>query len=96
MQAPIMVNIYMELPQEIETSTGSSKTHVLQLISNLCGQKQASRVWNQYLVDKLTDAGIDDCIFYKGNVVFIVYLDDDIILGGTDEVLPNEIKLLQV
>ena len=100
MQAPIEVNMYMELPQGIETTHGSSKTHVLQLISNLYGQKQAGRVWNQYLVDKLFDAGyvqssIDDCVFYKGNILFIVYVDDGIFLGASEEQLVREIKLLQ-
>ncbi len=41
-QLPIEVDMYMELPQGIETSSGNSKTHVLQHISNLYRQnKQA-------------------------------------------------------
>ncbi|KAL7447652.1 hypothetical protein ACHAXS_000042 [Conticribra weissflogii] len=92
--------MYMELPQGIETTHGSGKTHVFQLISNLYGQKQAGRVWNQYLFDKLLDAGyvqsqIDNCIFYKGNILFIVYADDGIFLGASEEQLLQEIKLLQ-
>ncbi len=99
-QAPIEVDMYMDLSQGIETMHGSSKTHVLQLISNLYGQKQAGRVWNQYLVDKLLDAGfvqssIDDCVFYKGNILFIVYVDDGIFLGASEEQLVQEIRLLQ-
>lgn len=92
--------MYMELPPDIKTIHGNNKTHVLQLISNLYGQEQAGRVWNQYLLDKLLDAryiqsSIDKCVFYKGNILFIVYVDNGIFLGATNEQLIQEIKLLQ-
>ncbi len=59
----------MELPQDIKTKYGNSKDHVLKLVANLYGQKQAGRVWNQYLVEKLQSIGfkqskVDECIFY--------------------------------
>eukprot|EP00804_Cyclotella_cryptica_P008228 CCRYP_015146-RA/>CCRYP_015146-RA protein AED:0.29 eAED:0.29 QI:0/0/0/1/1/1/3/0/283 len=41
--------MYMELPKGIETRHGSSKDHVLMLLSNLYGKKQAGRIWNSYL-----------------------------------------------
>jgi hypothetical protein len=50
-QAPIETDIYMELPQGIKTMTGNSKDHVLKLLKNIYGQKQAGRVWNSFLVD---------------------------------------------
>ncbi len=43
-QAPIEGDIYMELPQGIKTATGNSKDHVLKLLKNIYGQKQAGRV----------------------------------------------------
>jgi hypothetical protein len=52
-QAPIEMDIYMELSQGIQPTTGNSKDHVLQLLKNIYGQKQAGRVWNEHLVDKL-------------------------------------------
>jgi transcriptional regulator GlxA family with amidase domain len=57
-QAHVETDIYMELPQGIKTATGNSKDHVLKLLKNLYGQKQAGRVWNSFLVDKLTSLGI--------------------------------------
>ncbi len=67
-QAPIKMDIYMELPQGIQTKHGNSKEHVLKLEKNIYGQKQAGHVWNSFLVDKLTTIGfimslIDDCVF---------------------------------
>jgi hypothetical protein len=66
-QAPIKMDIYMELPQGIQTEYGKSKDHILKLEKNIYGQKQAGCVWNSFLVDKLTAIGfttslIDDCI----------------------------------
>jgi hypothetical protein len=56
-QAPIEMDIYMELSQSIKTVTGNSKDHVLKLLKNIYGQKQAGRVGNSFLVDKLTSLG---------------------------------------
>ncbi len=53
-QALVETDIYMELSQGIQTETDNFKDHVLKLLKNLYGQKQAGRVWNSFLVDKLT------------------------------------------
>jgi hypothetical protein len=53
LQAPIKMGMYMELPTGIHTKHGNSKDHVLKLLANIYGQKQAGRVWNSYLVTKL-------------------------------------------
>ncbi len=51
-QAPIEMDMYMEIPQGIHLKNSNSKDHVLKLQANLYGQKQAGHVWNSYLVDK--------------------------------------------
>jgi hypothetical protein len=84
-QAPIEMDIYMELPQGIQTTHGNSKDHVLKLEKNIYGQKQARRVWNSFLVDKLlsigfTTSSIDDCVFFRDDIIFMVYVDDGIFL----------------
>ena len=84
-QAPVENDLYMELPHGIATKHGNSKEHVLKITSNLYGQKQAGRVWNQYLVSKLESIGfqqslVDECIFYRGTTIFAVYVDDGIVL----------------
>ncbi|KAL7478812.1 hypothetical protein ACHAW6_008182 [Cyclotella cf. meneghiniana] len=76
-QASIKTDMYMELPKGIETCHGSSKDHVLMLLSNLIGQKQAGHVWNSYLVEKLCNIGfqpslIDECVFFRDDVIFIL------------------------
>ena len=99
-QAPIETDIYMELPQGIQTKTGNSKDHVLKLLKNIYGQKQAGRVWNSFLVDKLISLGytaslIDDCVFFRGDIIFMVYVDDGIFLGNNDTQLQQAIKEIQ-
>jgi hypothetical protein len=99
-QAPIEEDIYMEVPQGIETAKGRSKDMVLKLLKNIYGQKQAGRVWNSYLVEKLASIGfhpslIDDCVFFRGDVIFMVYVDDGIFIGDNDEQLQAIIKEMQ-
>ncbi len=53
---------------------------------------QARKLRNQYLVDKLFTVGytqslIDKCVFYRGSVISIVYVDDGIVLVPTDSEL---------
>jgi hypothetical protein len=40
-QADIEFDMYIELPMGIETKYGNGKMHVLKLLKNLYGQKQA-------------------------------------------------------
>jgi hypothetical protein len=99
-QAPIKMDIYMELPQGIQTKHGNSKEYVLKLEKNIYGQKQAVCVWNSFLVDKLTSIGfttslIDDCVFFCSDVIFMVYMDDGIFLGSNDLQLQEVIKEIQ-
>ncbi len=99
-QAPIKMDMYMELPQGINIENGNSKNHVLKLLANLYGQKQAGWVWNGYLVNKLQEINfkqslIDECVFYRGDVTFIVYVVDGIFLGSSDEQLSGIITKMQ-
>ena len=79
-QAPIEYNMYMELPAGICTRYRYGKTHVLHLLNNLYTQKQARIVWNDHLVSGLQQIGfvqskIDQCLFHRSSVIFIVYVD---------------------
>jgi hypothetical protein len=99
-QAPMEMDIYMELPQGIQTKHGNSKEHVLKLEKNIYGQKQAGCVWNSFLVDKLTSIGfttslIDYCIFFHSDIIFMVYVDNGVFLGSNDLQLQEVIKEIQ-
>jgi hypothetical protein len=99
-QAPIKMDMYMELPMGIHTKHGNSKDHVLKLLTNIYRQKQAGCMWISYLVTKPWEINfkqslIDDCIFYQNDVIFIVYVDDGIFLGPSDQQLRDIIKKLR-
>jgi hypothetical protein len=51
-------------------------------------------------VDKLTSIGfttslIDDCIYFRGDIIFMVYVVDGIFLGSNDLQLQEVIKEVQ-
>jgi hypothetical protein len=82
------------------TVQGNSKDHVLKLEKNIYGQKQAGRVWNSYLMDKLmsirfTPSLIDDCVFFRDDVIFMAYVDDGIFLGNDASKLTDAICNIQ-
>ena len=70
-QAPVEREIYMEVPKGCDYPGADRKRDVLRLHRNVYGQKQAGRVWNKYLVDKLVNkAGfvqskVDECVFLQ-------------------------------
>jgi hypothetical protein len=98
-QAPIKMDMYMELPTGIHTKHGNSKDHLPKLLANIYGQKQAGCVWNNYLVTKLWEINfkqslIDNCIFYRDDVIIIVYVNNGIFLGSLDQQLHDIINEL--
>jgi hypothetical protein len=86
-QAPVEREIYMEVPKGFAVKGDDNRDHVLKIHRNIYGQKQAGRVWNQYLVDRLVNkvgfvqSKVDECVFYKGNVIYVLYTDDSILAG---------------
>ena len=99
-QAPIEFDMYMELPHGIRTKFGDGKTHVLKLKKNLYGQKQAGRVWNEYLGKGLRKIGfkqskVDPCIFYRDNLLFFFYVNDGVFVGSTEDEIKTAVKQLQ-
>jgi Reverse transcriptase (RNA-dependent DNA polymerase) len=99
LQADIECPIYMDIPSQFEYQ-GSRKTHCLLLKKNLYGQKQAGRVWNQYLHDGLLARGfrqsaVDMCLYYRKDVAMLIYTDDGILIGPKPSDLDSIIALLK-
>ncbi len=77
-----------------------TKDHVLKLEKNINGKKQAGHVWNSFLMDKLMTIGftpslIDECVFFRDNIIFMVYVDDGIFLGDDYSKLQDAIRDIQ-
>ena len=101
-QAPIDRDMYMEFPHGFKVpGSVDRKDIVLKLHCNLYGQKQAGRVWYEYLCKQLvTKAGFiqskhDECLFYQGNVMYTLYIDNSILGAPTHEELDAAIKAIQ-
>ena len=101
-QAPINRALYMQVPKGMTVPSGNPKDYVLQIKRNVYGQKQAARVWNQYLVGKLTSPTIgftqsrfDECVFYKKDMIYILYTDNSIIAGSDKQAIDQTISAIK-
>jgi hypothetical protein len=104
-QADVERDLYMELPKKFSVP-GTKITHadkdkyVFKLVKNLYGQKQAGKVWYDHLKDKLTKLGFiqsrfDQCVFYYGRTIFLVYTDDTILVGPDEKEIEKIVKTLK-
>ena len=94
-QAPAEMPLYLRLPQGYKRKGMTRKSHILKLKRNVYGQKQAGRVWNQYMDQGMRSIGFtpskfDPCLYYRASVIFLVYIDDCIVFG------PNSTAIDQV
>ncbi|CAI7874189.1 unnamed protein product [Closterium sp. NIES-54] len=89
--APVDAEIYVELPH----GSHGEPNQVCQLQKSLYGIKQAPRLWQQYLHARLTRIGFrqlphDQGMYWltKGDdyILLIVYIDDLLYIGSTDNV----------
>ena len=89
--------MYLQLTDGIETDTGNSRTHVIKILRNVYVQKQAGKVWADFLPENILKIGfeerkIDECVFYHGNLVFLVYVDDRIFVSLYGTSIESTIK----
>ena len=73
----------------------------MNLHKNLYGQKQSGRLWYRYLTQKLLKelgferSQVDECVFYRGKTVYILYTDDSILSGPDPEEIEQVLKDLK-
>ena len=101
-QAPVERTLYMNVPKGVNLKKGSNPDDfVLKIHRNIYGQKQAGRVWNQYLVKKLVrdlgfkQSAVDECVFYRGSTLYVLYTDDSLLAGPDKAEIDLIIKELQ-
>ena len=73
---------------------GNPSKYWLELHQNLYGQKQAGRVWYNYLQDKLLKIRFkkskhDRCVLYRGKCVYALSTDNTILFGATKQEVEN-------
>jgi hypothetical protein len=94
-QADVEWDCFMKIPRGIIIDEPGE--YVLKVNKNIYGQKQAGRVWNKHLVSKLKSIGFkqsdyDECVFYKGNAIYLLYTDDSILAGPDNDELDEIIE----
>jgi hypothetical protein len=98
---PIKDGTYMAVPKGFEVEGDQSpEDYALKVNTNLYGGCDAGRAWYQHLVDRLLEAGFiksnyDDCLFYYRSCIYVLYTDDSIVIGPTDQDLDNCIQAIQ-
>ena len=99
-QADVECDLFMQLPRGLTFEGVHRSTHCLKLIKNLYGQRQAGRVWNNHLVDglvnklKFQQSKVDECVFYRGTTILLIYVDDGILCGASAAKIRTIIKEL--
>ncbi|KAI2494618.1 hypothetical protein MHU86_19896 [Fragilaria crotonensis] len=101
-QAPVEKTLYMKVPTGMELEDDSNPNDfVLKIHRNIYGQKQAGRVWNQYLVQKLVkdlgfqQSAMDECVSYRGSTLYVLYTDDSLLAGPDKKEIDKIIDELQ-
>jgi Reverse transcriptase (RNA-dependent DNA polymerase) len=87
----------IEIPKGFELPDGHDEKYcVLNLHQTVYGNKNTGRTWYQYLSQKpieevrFVQSNVDECVFYKGMVMYILYTDNLILAG------PDQNEILQV
>jgi len=95
-QAKVKTDIYMHIPEKFKSVHGklvidenaahpAKQDAVVKLIKNIYGLADASLTWHEHIKKGLHDYGfkqsdVDPCLFIKGQVLFILYVDDAVCL----------------
>ena len=97
-QADLDKDIYMRVPAEFEVNQPGK--FFLKLVKNVYGLKDAGRTWHEHLKKGLLDRKfyqslVDPCVFYKDNLILVIYVDDVICFSPTDAAIDSFIKSMQ-
>ncbi len=96
-QADVKTDRYMNIPENFRVESGkialdenashpAKQNNVLKLVKNIYGLADEDLTWHTYLKKGLLDIGfqqsqIDPCLFFKGNLLFVLYVDDGVVLS---------------
>jgi Reverse transcriptase (RNA-dependent DNA polymerase) len=89
-QAPVETQFFMEIPKGCQVTEGEDEW-VLEVLNNIYGQRQAGKVWYDYLTEGLIQklgfqqSEHDPCILWRGSCIIIIYTDDTIITGPDEK-----------
>ena len=110
-QAKVSHDLYMHVPEKFTVSNDKltldqdapppfKQRHKLKLLQNLYGLKDAGATWFNHLKQGLLrrdfkQSEVDPCLFYKTDLVLIVYVDDCIMMTPKPNLVDEFIKDMQ-
>ena len=90
----------MQLPAGTTIKGVDPNKHLLQLQKNLYGLKDGQVTWHEHIKAGLLSQGfhqskVDPCLFIKGTVLLVVYVDDAALFSPNSAALNREITSLK-
>ena len=100
-QASAPTALFMNIPQGFKLPKHlNSADYCLKLRKNVYGNKEGGRAWYEHLWEGLrtlnfSRSDVDRCVFYRGTVIMLVYVDDCILMGPNQEEINQVFKDLK-
>ena len=100
MQANVKTDIFMQLPSGTTIQGVDPNKHLLKLQKNLYGLKDGQVTWHEHIKTGLLTWGfrqskVDPCLFIKGTVLLVLYVDDAAIFSPNSMAINHEIMSLK-
>ena len=99
-QADVKTDIFMQLPSGTTIQGVDLNKHLLKLQKNLYGLKDSQVAWHEHIKTGLLSRGfrqskVNPCLFIKGTVLLILYVDDAALFSPNAVAINREIMSLK-
>ena len=99
-QADVKTDIFMQLPAGTTIQGMDPTKHLLKLQKNLYGLKDSQVTWHEHIKTGFLSRGfqqskIDPCLFIKGTVLLVLYIDDAALFSPNSVAINREIMSLK-
>jgi hypothetical protein len=99
-QSDLPEPIYVELPPGGYRNHPENAGMVLEVTKSLYGDRRAPKLWYKYLRSTLESIGFamddqDTCLFTMPGCIFVVYVDDAILVANKQETIDNVLQQLE-
>ena len=99
-QADVKTDIFMQLPSDTTIKGVDPNKHLLKLQKNLYGLKDGQVTWHEHIKTGILFRGfrqskVDPCLFIKGTVLLVLYVDDAALFSPNSMAINHEITSLK-
>ena len=99
-QADVKTDIFMQQPAGTTIKGVDPNKHLLKLQMNLYGLKDGQVTWHEHIKAGLLSQGLqqskdDPCLFIKGTVLLVLYIDNTTLFSPNSMAINHEIMSLK-